>query len=156
MAIKRVAWDSSVIIAFLQQEKDRYDVIKQHLARAQDGEFEIVASVFALCETARLDGLSDAEQERQIVSFFEANILPIQLDMTVAKRTREIIRTQSGIHGKDAVHIASALIANAQILYSYDNTHMLPLDGKINGLSIKEPPWKNNQPPLVDDTGNRL
>ena len=52
---ERVYWDSDVFISFLQKHPERYGVLRQLIECAENGEVEIVASAFSLCEVARVD-----------------------------------------------------------------------------------------------------
>jgi predicted nucleic acid-binding protein len=147
---ERVYWDSDVFISFLQQEPGRYTVLRHWIERAENGEVQIVASAFSLCEVARVDDdLLPAEQEELIVEFFgNPYILIQQLDEFVAQRTRAIVR-ELRISAKDAVHIASAIQADVPVMHTYEKK-LIAHSGKVGDppLSIEEPRWKNDQPPL--------
>ncbi len=148
---ERVYWDSDVFISFLQQEPGRYAVLRHWVERAENGEAQIVASAFSLCEVARVDDdLLPEEQERMIVGFFgNPYILIQQVDEHVAQQARAIVR-ELRMSAKDAVHVASAIQANVSVMHSYD-AEMLKHSGKVGDppLRIEEPRWLNAQPPLA-------
>ncbi len=151
---ERVYWDSDVFISAIQRHPARIAVLEQCTERAQRGELEIIASAFTLCEVAKVEGVPlPEEQEQLILDFFEnPYVLIQQLDTRVAARTRDIVR-RFNLPAKDAVHLASALQAGVAVVYSYDQDHMLPQDGKIGDppLRIQIPRWKDGQPPLITE-----
>lgn len=157
MAASRIAWDSSVLLAFLEQEDGRYGVVRQLLERAEGGEFDIAISMLVACEAGRIRRMAnDEEQEAAIEAFLvQPYLVPVQIDYEVARIARAIVREHpsvpnesTGIKGADAVHIACAIRAKADVLHSYDGDH-LRHDGAIHGLRIEEPTWRNGQPPLA-------
>ncbi len=151
---RRIYWDSDVFISLLQQEPKRIAVLRQIVDRAERGELRIIASTFTLCEVAKIQGVPlEEDQERLILDFFENDYILIQgVDLAVAKISRQIVREHK-IPGRDAIHIASAIQAGAQLMQSYDERHMLRLDGKIGDppLRIEKPRWKNDQALLLPD-----
>jgi predicted nucleic acid-binding protein len=146
----RVYWDSNVFISFLQKEPGQYAVLRHWIERAENGEVQIVASAFSLCEVARVDDdLLPKEQEELIVEFFgNPYILIQQLDEFVAQQTRTIVR-QLRISAKDAVHIASAIQAGVPVMHTYEKK-LIDHSGQVGDppLLIEEPRWQNDQPPL--------
>src|SRR5688572_8195787 len=119
---ERVCWDSCVIIDLLQQTPNRIAVLREYTERSEMGDLVIVVSTFAMVEVAQLRDLqaSDDEKERLIEAFFnQPYIARHAVDTRVSKRARQIMRTTS-IKGKDAVHIATALVAGAPILHTYE------------------------------------
>ena len=159
MANVRIAWDSSVLLALLEQEQGRYEVLKQQIERADAGEFDITISQLAACESGRIDRIDDPDdQEAEITDFLiQPYVIPVQIDDEVARIARQIVRDYpsirgvvKGIPGADAVHVASAIRATASVLYCYDKPHLLKYTGQIEGLPIEEPTWKNKQPPLIE------
>jgi predicted nucleic acid-binding protein len=145
---QRVYWDSDVIISLLSKDAERIGILAQLIGRAESDEIRIVASTFSLCEVVRVDERLP-DQERLIVEFFRSPYILIQpLDWSVAQKTRAIVR-RLGIKPNDAVHIASAIQADASVMHTYDEK-LLKLSGKVGDppLRIEEPKWKNDQPPL--------
>jgi predicted nucleic acid-binding protein len=150
---QRLYWDSSAFISRIQRTPGRIEVLEHITGRAEKGEVEIVTSAFTLCEVAKGDeNALPEDQEKTIVDFFEnPYILVQQVDVFVAARTRGIVR-RFGLKPADAVHVASALAANAAVLQTYDSKHLLPLDRQVEGLRVEQPSWGNAQPPLgLDD-----
>jgi len=146
-----VYWDSDVFIHRLEGTPDKIDILRHITDRAEQGELRIATSAFALCEVAKLEGLPlPDEQERMIVEFFDnPYIVVVQVDRFVALKSRDITR-RFGLKGKDAVHVASALLAPASVMHTYDESHILKLNGLVGDppLRIERPGWKAGQPPL--------
>jgi len=147
---QRPYWDSSAFISRIQRTAGRIEVLEHITGRAEEGEVEIVTSAFTLCEVAKGDeSVLPEDQEKMIVNFFEnPYILIQQVDAFVAARTRDIVRG-FGLKPADALHVASALAASVSEMHTYDATHLLPRDGQIDALRIRQPSWQGGQPPLV-------
>ena len=152
MRLERVYWDSVCFISRIERRPDRIAVLEQMTDRAERGELEIVTSAFTLCEVGRVEGVPlPDDQERLIVDFFENEYILIQqVNRQVAEVARQILRTHANVPGKDAIHIASAQVSNSAVLYTYDERHLLRLNGQIDNppLRIERPTWRHGQPPL--------
>jgi predicted nucleic acid-binding protein len=150
-----VYWDSCVFIDRIQITPGRIEALREMTDRAERGELAIATSWLSLCEVAKVRGTDvHAEQERMIVEFFDNEyIIPVQVDEFVAARTRDVIRrAQTRLPAHDAVHIASALVIGAPVLYTYDTDHMLPHHG-FDGLRIEEPRPVTGQLTIDDAPG---
>ncbi len=141
-----VYWDSCVFIDRIQRTPGRIDALRSLTDCAERGELRIATSVFAMCEVARIGGVPLPEdQERLIVDFFDnPYIVLVQVDEFVARKTRELIRTYTGLSGRDGVHVASALLVGASVLHTYDDRHLTPLNG-VEGLRISAPGPEDGQ-----------
>jgi predicted nucleic acid-binding protein len=153
---ERIYWDSMVFNHRIAGTHPDMPILKHISDRAERGEIELLTSIFTLCEVAKVEPTGQAltveEQESRIDRFFQnPYILPIQVDRRVAQLTRSIIR-QFSIKGKDAVHIASAIIAKAAVMQTYDKD-LLKLNMKIGSplLRIETPTWKDGQVPLLEE-----
>ena len=147
-----VYWDSCVFIDRIQATPGTINVLRGITDRAENGAIRIATSLFTMCEVAKVAGVPlEEDLEQMIVDFFDNEfIVPVPLDHFVAAKVREIIRaTTRRLSSADAVHIASAIIADASALHTYDGDHLLPLDGVFEGLPIKEPRIDNLQLPLL-------
>ena len=131
-----------------------YDVLKTITDAAAAGDVLIVTSAFTLAEVGMVGtGLTNEEQEDLIVRFFDnpyIRVLPF--DRFVAKESRHILRSCSGVKGKDAVHIATALrTPGLSLMQTYDKG-VLNKNGQIEGrlLAIHEPVkyMSKSQPPV--------
>jgi predicted nucleic acid-binding protein len=152
--IERVYWDSMTFNYRIAEKPEHIDIHRHVSDRAEHGEIEIATSAFTLCEVAKVEPatstLSEEEQERLIVRFFENPfIILVQVDRRVGVLARDIVRRYGGIKGKDGIHIASAIISRSTVLHTYDEA-MLKKNGLIGDpqLRIERPNWKDGQPPL--------
>lgn len=152
-------WDSDVVIALLQKEAGRVDILHSITDEAEKGRVRIVVSAFSMCEVGRVEGTPLPEdQEEIIMEFFDSPYVHVhQVDRTVARKSREILRRFDSVPGKDAVHLATAVLAGVEAMHSYDSRHMLKVDGQIEGLAITEPAWEGGQAPLtgLDDASGQ-
>jgi predicted nucleic acid-binding protein len=155
---ERVYWDSVTFNYRIAERPENIDILRHITDRAERNELEIVTSAFTLCEVAKVEpatgNIPPEAQERLISDFFKNSyIVLVAMDRRVAEVTRRIVRSHSGMKPADATHIASAILAGASVLHTYDKG-LLKLDGRIeSGLRIEEPRWKDGQPPLVDLSG---
>ena len=164
---KNQYWDSALFLAFLtRKEQDKHDLIRQLINdEYESGLTNIVISTAVLVElrpymeitvedkerlgerarkkltTYRLD---DAAVIESIIANPELDIRP--LTVRIAQKAREIGRDHPQLTPMDCVHIATAIDAKVDVLFTWDGQrkgskpeYMLPHDGEIDGLLIKEP-----------------
>lgn len=146
MSLHTQYWDSSVFVAFFNDEAGRADTIETLLNEAKDGKITIITSAFACVEVLKLKDQKalTKESEQMISDFFQYPFIKI-VDATrgVCEAARHLIWKHSSLKPKDAVHLASALAyverEYLDVLFSYDSD-FLDLDGTItNKFHIKEP-----------------
>jgi predicted nucleic acid-binding protein len=119
-------WDSVVILGFLKEEPDKIDVCRQLLHEAQNGNFKIVTSAISLTEVVHLRHMQrlNPETESKIKAFFEHEFIIVRaVDRRTAEKARELMwryHDQKLKHA-DAVHAATASLANVDVLNSYDD-----------------------------------
>ena len=139
-------WDSSVFVAFFNDESGRGNVVETLLNEGTDGKLTIITLSFACVEVLKLKEQKHLtkEQEEQISDLFQYPCIKL-VDATrlICEAARHLIWKYAALKPKDAVHIASAL-AYAQreqldFLFSYDKD-FLDLDGEVTQkFHIKEP-----------------
>jgi predicted nucleic acid-binding protein len=164
MAINRIAWDSCAWIALIRQERlrdaagriteDRYVMCRDVILAAEAGHCEIIFSSLCYAEGCKNKDLLDKDEEK-IAAFFENDyLLPVSLDRTVAEKARTLMMSGvAKLRPPDACHLATALIANADELHTFDD-QILKLDGKLaksNGTMLKicKPDAGGPTPPLL-------
>src|SRR5947208_24728 len=119
-APERIYWDSMMFNHRIAGNHADIALLKDITDRAEKGDIEIATSTFTFCEVAKIQpdptnpkALSNADQEKMIVEFFQNDfIIPVQLDRRISIITRDIVRSFASVKAKDAIHIASAIIAN--------------------------------------------
>jgi len=134
--------DSSVYIAAIKDEENRALVVRQILEAAEKREIQIVASTFVAAEVIRMKGESlplSSEKESEIDDLLKSErILWVELDLTVALEARKLARVH-GLKPADAVHLASAIRAKADVLFRYDDRFASA--NEVAGLALCEPFW---------------
>lgn len=77
--------------------------------------------------------------------------LPRQVDRRVGEMARDVIRVLR-IPGKDAVHVASAVLTRCSEIHTYDERHLLKKSEMYGSppLRIVKPNWPGGLPPLPD------
>lgn len=164
-------WDSTVFISLLTaQVPERVKVIRALLDNHKEGKFQIVLSTFAIAEVRkfRVPGATgpvpgeeggeatapvDEVEQRRIADLFASDVLVYRaLTDRTALLAADIGNTYPSLLPGDCVHIATALDAKADVLFTYDGAgqrrrpdEMLRYDKKIGSppLRIMEPfdPW---------------
>jgi predicted nucleic acid-binding protein len=163
---RRIYWDACVWIALIQQERirdpagkiieDRYIMCRDVIAAAEHDQIEIATSTLSFTEVCKATAIKD-QTEDKIAAYFENDyVLPINLDRAVGERARGLmLKGYSKIKPPDACHLASAAIANAEEMHTFDDK-LLALDGKIDKLDgtklriCKPEDTGSNPMPLLD------
>ena len=79
-------------------------------------------------------------EEKKIDDFFKHEYIRlVTLDREVAEGARKLAR-KHGLHPADAIHLASAIKAQADELLTWDENHF-PINTTIEGVAIKLPYW---------------
>lgn len=101
----------------------------------------MTTSNLTLAEACRRTGKGPVhDQKEQIELFFEHSwILLVTIDRPLAIAARAMI-FEHGLTSNDAFHLASAIRAGCDTLYTYDK-HLLKLNSHIPGVSIRHPVW---------------
>jgi predicted nucleic acid-binding protein len=104
------------------------------LTAAEKGNFEIVVSGLCLVEVCKHPKIKGASGDA-IAAYFEHDyILLVPVDKTVGTHARNLMMAgHAGLKPQDAVHIATALVANVDELHTFDD-RMLSLDGRLTKL----------------------
>lgn len=113
-------WDASVFIAWLQNEPNRADKIKQHLDEFPQDGLMLVASAVSIVEVAftAQERVSEANISPQNVALIEGvwqdpRILLVEASAPILRSARNLIRSFKANHVKltplDAIHLATAL-----------------------------------------------
>ena len=149
----RRVWCSCAIIDYLAGRKGAA-ACKDVIAQAEKGNVEIVVSTLAEAEVVKLDEHLSAEAEAKIDEFFEESyVVRAALDALVARRARQIVRDFK-LKPLDAVHIATAIENEIEILETYDDK-LIALNGskfKVRDremvLTVRHPVWEKSETPM--------
>lgn len=150
----RIYWDSMVFVHRIQKTPEHIEILRSITRRAEMGEILIVTSSFTMCEVACLSagGHDDDTQEKMIAEFFENPFIrTVQVDRRVARISRDIIRVLPNTPGKDAVHLASAVLTRCSELQTYDKKHLINKSMQYGAppMPISRPRYPGGQPPLL-------
>lgn len=149
--LDRFYWDSNVWISQIQNEtsvrlkdgtvENRVLLGRPIIENAERGQAEIVTSTLSLVEVikpSRQDS-TGLDNNRKIEAFFENDyILLVHLNIEVVTKARELMQARhAGLKPPDALHIASAIIANADEMHAFDG-NVLDLNGKLERADGKK------------------
>jgi predicted nucleic acid-binding protein len=143
--VDKIYWDSTAFICFLKRtEGERRRVCEDVLYHARDGSVQLFTSTFTLAEVIRpqiLDSvgtrLISPEEIAEIQGMFQWPwIKKVDLDQRVARKAVDIERDY-GLGTADSIHVASALIARADVLQHWERKDEF---GKIGRLIAVEHP----------------
>lgn len=165
-SLKRVYWDACAWIALIQKERiysengsgrlleDRYAMCLEVIRAAEKNKIEIVTSSFTLAEVCKNEDLRK-DGEDKIAEYFEQDyILLVNVDRIVGEQARHYMMSGiSGLKPPDAVHIATAAIANVGEMHTFDgkllkkNGIFSTADGRK--LTICKPEFQKAEAPLL-------
>ncbi len=140
--ITKVYWDSCAWIALIKQEENRHDDLKTVYELARRGSIEIWTSTFTYAEVYKKKcGLED---HSGAYSFSETLldelddvlsqdfIKRIELNQIIGVQARRVLINTVGLSKpQDAVHLASALYYNLDVMHTFDESDLLKFDNKI-------------------------
>ena len=128
--IPRVYWDACAWISYINKEmpsqqneikQPRFEMCRETLKRAENGDIEVVTSAFTLAEVCkRATDLSSPVVN--LASFFDQKyILLIPVDKQIGMRAQNLqLAGIAGLKPPDAIHLASALVANVPVFHTFD------------------------------------
>lgn len=149
-------WDSCPFIALIGNDNERREMCRLIMKEAEKGNLRIVTSALTFAEVIRPepDGepILDTEQELQVLQFLGNEYIIVRwVDRQIGNMARQVAR-QTGLKPPDAIHVATALRIEANILHTYDRK-ILNQNGKVGipPLQIEEPQWSvQYEMPLKD------
>jgi len=121
MAARRY-WDSNCFLSWLQEEPNKAQDCADVLQLAETGKTTIITSTLTIAEVLMVRGQKRLLRDRRasVEDLFNREyIKPITLTRRIAESARELV-WEHGIHPKEAVHVASALAANGEVLNTFD------------------------------------
>jgi len=157
-------WDSTLFLSYLDPlQPERVRVMRELLRAREQGTIEIVISTLVIAEVRSLPTPGapatlgaehevetqplDPVHEDTLKRFFSSDQLDYRpLTVRIARRAADIGDRFPRLLPADCVHIATALEAEVDVLFTYDGAgrrrrpeDMIRYDGRIEGLRIHEP-----------------
>ena len=146
MSDERVYWDSSVFHALFGMEAGRVEGCKAIEEAAQKGLVQIYTSTVTFVEVVWIKGKPDkfdSSHEALLAGYFAHKyIRAVNCDRVMAEQARQLIWKYPHLRPKDAIHVATAIAQQVDVLHTYDNDDLVKLNGKIGNppLRIENPP----------------
>jgi predicted nucleic acid-binding protein len=115
-------WDSDCFLGFLQAEPDKETLCRAVLADAERGNVMIVTSALTIAEVLHLRGRTPLPKviRQKVTDFFKNEYISIRnVTRRIAESARDLV-WDTGIHPKDAIHVATALEARLSLMNTFD------------------------------------
>lgn len=134
----KIYWDSCAWLGFLNGEADKKRELQIVYGNARNGQCQLWTSTLSLVETRRLAEEKDMpkplsnENAKKIEAIFKQPfVYTIPLAVDIADRARDIFRTVPTMKKwQDAIHLASALRWDSDVMHTYDHDDLLRLSLK--------------------------
>ncbi|WP_181184087.1 type II toxin-antitoxin system VapC family toxin [Prosthecodimorpha hirschii] len=135
----KIYWDSCAWLGFLNGEPDKKRELEIVYDQARKGYYELWTSTLSMVEVRRLDSekyapkpLNDENAMTIQRLFRQPFVKAIPLGVEIADSARDLFRLTPGLRKfQDAIHLASALRWESQIMHTYDNDDLLHLNLKF-------------------------
>jgi len=169
----RIYWDACAWISYINKEmpapgktftESRYEMCRETLRRAADGQIEIVTSAFTLAEVCKRVSNDTAPGVNLPAFFDQPYILTVPVDKLVGTRAQNLQLAGVGkLKPPDAVHLASALVHDVPVFHTFDRP-LIDLDKLLsmadgNQLKIcwptREVPLPGLLQAMQDDTAKK-
>lgn len=145
---KRVYWDTNCFLGWFQQETDKREALRVLLDGAGTGELVIVTSAVTITECGGRPNVRkvDDSASQKMLAFFEQEYIALRaVDRNIAEKAHDFAR-KHGLRHMDAIHVATALLAGVEVMYTYDaakgtQAGLLTHHGAawLDGLRIEKP-----------------
>lgn len=122
MSIDRRYWDSDCFLSWLQAEAGKAHVCEAVLEEAENGRVLLVTSALTLAEVLYLRDHTPIprEHKQKVIDFFKNEYIAVRnVTRRVAEEARELV-WENGVKPKDAIHVATALHDDLDILNTFD------------------------------------
>lgn len=146
MPTPTVYWDACVFHALLGEEHNRVEGCKLIEKDAREGMTIIYTSAITFTECVWVSKNKDRlskEHEAVIHKYFmHKYIRIINCDRAIGEQARLLLWSYPHLKPKDAMHVASAIAMQVDVMHTYDNADLVRLDGLIGSppLRIQNPP----------------
>lgn len=137
-------WDSCPFIALIGKNEERRDMCRLIMKEAEKGNLHIVTSAFTFAEVIRPEEepILDTVQEIEVLRFLANEYIIVRyVDRQIGDIARQVAR-QTGLKPPNAIHVATALKLEANLLHTYDRRILAQNDKLgIPPLRIEKPQW---------------
>lgn len=131
-------WDACAWLGLINTEADKHRNLKSFWDAAAAGHCKIWTSSYSYLEVLKAtaqggDPYTPEESDRRIDQALEQPyVFRVNLDSEVARLARQLRRQFPNELKKkaDAIHLATACWWDLDALHTYDDSHLLPLNGK--------------------------
>lgn len=134
-SISRVCFDASCLIGIVQGEV-AFAPLKSTLAGVVDGRIEIVASTALLAELLPNHPRGNPSAAVELRQLLKTQATLIDVTPTVAELAGEF-REEFGLSTWDAVHLATSVVGNADVLFVRDGK--FPTEALVRGVWVSGP-----------------
>ena len=115
--------DSSVFLAWLKEEEGRINSVDALFRMAKSNRLKIFTSTLTIAEVLNIQGyrqpISKQDKDRVRELFSHEWIPLISVNRRIAEISQDMV-WDYGIKPKDGIHVATAIVHEATVLYSYD------------------------------------
>ena len=142
---KKYYWDSCAFIIWLDQKGDQMivDGLAQVVKGVESGQADLFTS--AITRTEVLKGKMTPEQRDKFNRLFQRrNVVPVDVTGRVLDLSEQIREWKPKISVPDAIHLATAILYEADEFHTTDGGgkrkrtgDLLPLDGNVAGHKLK-------------------
>jgi predicted nucleic acid-binding protein len=147
---RRIYLDANVPLAFVKGEADRADVVQALLDEGRRRVVELVTSVWSITEVAHgaMPGRRrwDPGVEAAIDNLWvpASPITLVDISEVVCREARSVVRRARQTRGKgikpaDALHLASAVLAGCDVIYTYEADQTRQRWSSITGIAVESP-----------------
>lgn len=143
MSTEILYWDSDAFLGWFQEEPGKVELCEGTLERAKAGELVIVTSTLTITEVLWKRNSPPVTKDKATIvrRFFRRSYIRVRnVTRSVAESAQDLVWDKS-IRPKDAIHVATALEANASVLETFDE-FLIKLSGTVGGnppLIIRKP-----------------
>ncbi len=150
--LPRHYFEASVYISVLNQEEiegyRRWWHSEKVLEEAEKGNAVAVTSSLTLAEVTGGRGRPPHAATKDRIREFFTEIDMVEVDRSLAERARSLIWQHRRLRPNDAIHLAAAIVADCDVLFTYDDD-LLGINDQVE-IRIERPHWEGaEQMPLL-------
>ena len=145
-------WDTDPFTRIVAKQEN-WEVCAAVLKQAERGLYKAYTSVITKVEMTRRRGDALPFEQRPVIESFFNNSFVQLVDVTdeIATSARQLC-FELGLRPYDAVHVASAIYAKCDVLYTFDS-HILRIRSQLDEIAIETPADRHSeQLELLDPT----